>query len=566
MNTSKLIVALLTASSSFVFAQDIESAKKAIDAEQFQKAKTILKSLTASKSDQGRPFFLLGNIYLTQKVNDSAILCYNKGLSASNEGFVNYVGLGQIEMEKGDVAAAKSNFDKATSAMKKKDHETLLDIARACMNKVKPDYKTALAYVNKAVALKPQDGQVQLALGDASYGDNNVNAAYSAYRDAYDYDNSLLRAKLRLAVITKRTKAFDQAKNMFNDITKINANYGPAYRELAETYYLWALNDSKNYESYNKLAIQNYEKYMSLTDYSLDSRMRRADFMILTKDYKGLEAEANAMQKLDKVNPRILRYLGFSAFKNGNPSTAITALTEFLSKEKKYTLGLDYLYLGLSKLSKSIVSTTNPDKSVTNKVDRVLFDSGVLDVKKGLEMDKTIGDELSEYAKKMYSAKSYKEAAELYEINASNAQSPNFFYDNYYLGSSYYYMNNKEGVKINTADLNKGLKAFDNVIKDSPKTQDGYLFKARIHALLGEDAVNAAEMAKYYQEYINVLDTKDQAEKDKPNNKTKAIEALNNLAVFYLKSDKTKAKGFLDRVLLLDPSDANATANMKFVK
>jgi hypothetical protein len=31
---------------------------------------------------------------------------------------------------------------------------------------------------------------------------------------------------------------------------------------------------------------------MDLTDYSLASRMRHADFLILAKDYKALEAEA----------------------------------------------------------------------------------------------------------------------------------------------------------------------------------------------------------------------------------------------------------------------------------
>ena len=34
-------------------AQDAEQAKKAIDAEQYQKAKTTLKSLIASESDEG---------------------------------------------------------------------------------------------------------------------------------------------------------------------------------------------------------------------------------------------------------------------------------------------------------------------------------------------------------------------------------------------------------------------------------------------------------------------------------------------------------------------------------
>jgi hypothetical protein len=48
---------------------------------------------------------------------------------------------------------------------------------------------------------------------------------------------------------------------------------------------------------------------MSFTDYSIQSRMRRADFLILIEDYAALE-EANKMIELDKVNPRIYRYLG----------------------------------------------------------------------------------------------------------------------------------------------------------------------------------------------------------------------------------------------------------------
>jgi hypothetical protein len=40
-----------------------------------------------------------------------------------------------------------------------------------------------------------------------------------------------------------------------------------------------------------KQALSYYEKYMTLTDYSLDSRMRHADFVV-AKDYKALEIEA----------------------------------------------------------------------------------------------------------------------------------------------------------------------------------------------------------------------------------------------------------------------------------
>lgn len=52
-------------------AQDLDQATKAIDAEQYEKAKSMLKSIVQSKNT-GKASFLLGNIYLTQSVEDSA--------------------------------------------------------------------------------------------------------------------------------------------------------------------------------------------------------------------------------------------------------------------------------------------------------------------------------------------------------------------------------------------------------------------------------------------------------------------------------------------------------------
>ena len=45
-----------------------------------------------------------------------------------------------------------------------------------------------------------------LALGDAYYGDKNQNDAYKAYRDAFQADNTLIRAKMQLGRFAKRSK------------------------------------------------------------------------------------------------------------------------------------------------------------------------------------------------------------------------------------------------------------------------------------------------------------------------------------------------------------------------
>lgn len=544
-------------------AQDLESAKKAIDGEQYEKAKGILKGLIATKPDFGKNYFMLGNLYLTQKIQDSAALYYNKGLAAKTDANFNNIGLGQIELENEKIDAAKAIFTKSTMALRKKDYEENLYIGRAYMSGSKPDYKTALTYLEKAKLVQPNDAQVLLSLGDAHYGVRNNNDAFSAYRDAFDADKTLLRAKLQLARITKEAKAFPEALSQFEAVKAANPTYGPTYRELAETYYLIGLNDRKKFVESNKTALQLYDKYMSLTDFSLDSRMRHADFLMLTKDYKALELEAMEMQKIAKVNPRILRYLGYSAYQTGNTDAAIAALDKFLSTSGAKIIGRDYMYLGLAKTRKSLTSLTGADTKVTNTIDRPLFDAGVASLRKGVEMDPEMANEINDIGKVFYDLKSYKEAASIYEIGANVPTSQNYFFDNFYYGYATYFEQAK-AEKADVAQLQKALTAFSNVITKRPEFADAFIFKARVNGLMVTDPIAKAEMVKNYEEFNRIVMLKTAVEQAKF--KTKLLESYNAIAVYYLKTDKLKVKENLDKVLLLDPTNAEALQNIKFAK
>ncbi|HEU4495758.1 MAG TPA: tetratricopeptide repeat protein, partial [Flavobacterium sp.] len=172
------------------FAQDIDAAKKAIDAEQYQKAKTILKSLIAASPDKGKNYFHLGEVYLALENADSAKIYFDKGVAAKDNGKFNYIGLGQISLDGGNAAEAETNFNKALADVKKKDTDELLYIGRAYTNSEKPDYKKAITSLKKATAIDPKNAQAFLNLGDAQFGDGDVNSAYSSYRTAYDLDKS----------------------------------------------------------------------------------------------------------------------------------------------------------------------------------------------------------------------------------------------------------------------------------------------------------------------------------------------------------------------------------------
>ena len=553
MNKFKIFSLALVATT-IAKAQDLEPAKKAIDAEQFEKAKSLLKSVIQAKPTNGKAAFLLGNIYLKQNISDSASIYFRKGLVASEGARLNNIGLGQLDLDANNKAAAQAKFDLVTKDLKKKDTEEYVYIARALINADKPDYKSAIVVLKKAAATSPNDAQVQLALGDAYYGDKNQNDSYIAYRNAYQFDSSLIRAKMQLGVLLKGAKAYTEAVKAYNEVIAINPNYGPVYRELAETHYLWGNNIPKTYDENIKKALGFYEKYMSLTDYSVNSRMRHADFLILAKDYKALELEANKMKELDGVNPRIMRYLGYSAYENGNVDVALTSLQNYTANAANKIIPRDYLYLGQAKIKKGA--------SVDGKlVDPTQLASGIADLKKAVEMEPLAANELNEIGKKLYDQKAFAAAAAVFELAVANPNSKNYLIDNFYLGNSLYYDNTrKDIVKADAIALQKADVAFGNVITASPTTQDAYLFRARTNRLLENDEM----MATYYQQYLDVVTTKGEEEVAK--NKAKFIESYNNIASSLANTDKTKAKEMLNKTLALDPANPYALEAMKLLK
>ena len=533
-------------------AQDLDQATKAIDAEQYEKAKSMLKSIVQSKNT-GKASFLLGNIYLTQSVEDSAKIFFDKGLTADG-GKINNIGLGQLDLNKGDVASAKAKFDQVLKDLKKKDIEEYVYVAKAYMNADKPDYKSAIAVLTKAKAANPTNAYVNLALGDAFYGDKNQNEAYAAYRSAYQADSSLIRAKMQLGVLLKGAKAYTEAVKAFDEVVGLNANYGPVYRELAETYYLWANNVPKTYTENIQKALGYYEKYMSLTDYSLSSRMRHADFLILARDYKALEKEANEMQKLDKVNPRIMRYLGYSAYENGNPDAAIAALNEFINKGTNKVISGDYFYLGLATVKKSIGADMKT-------VDATVLASGIANVKKAVDAEPSLANALNEIGKKYFTEKVYDVSAAIFEIAISNPNSKNFLEDNIYYGLAAYTVNRNKDLKDrDVASLQKADLAMDAVIVASPTYLESYLYKARINGSLEKDDV----MAATYQKYLDLVLAKGPEEVTK--NKAKVTESYNSIAAFYANTDKAKAKEFFNKTLALDPTNTYALDSLKLLK
>ncbi|MBZ4037172.1 tetratricopeptide repeat protein [Flavobacterium sp. 17A] len=555
MNKFKIFSLALVVSATAAKAQDINQAKKAIDAEQFEKAKTLLKSMIKAKPSDGEANFVLGNVYLNQSVVDSAKIYYNNGLQASDKKNLSYIGLGQLDLDAKNTAAAQANFTLATKDMRKKDVNEFIYIARAYMNSENPDYKSAVDILKRALLVDPQNAQALLAIGDAYYGSNNQNDAYKSYRDAFTADNTLLRAKMQLGVLLKGAKSYDEAIKSFNEVIALDANYGPVYRELAETYYKWARNKPSTSKVNLQNAITNYEKYLSLTDYSMDSKMRHADFLILVKDYKQLETVANKMIAQDKVNPRIYRYLGYAAYENGNVDVAIKSIEDFIKAPGNKVIGRDYYYLGLSKIKKGTAAD--------GTVDQAAFDAGLADIKKAVELEPLVVEEFADFGKELFGKKQYDQAAAIFELGANNAESKNYLDDSVYYGISLYYGNaskpkeNRDAVALAKADA-----VFDKILTTAPNYDEAYIYKARINSLLDKDDM----IIKNYEEYVAKITAKGAEEVAKPAVVKKFVEAYNSIGAAYANTDKVKAIEYFNKTLVLDPANSYATQSIKALK
>lgn len=546
----------------FVQAQDLEQVKKTIDAEKYSDARKSLKNMIKNDPGKGKNYFYLGQLYLTLEKQDSAKIYFEQGKAAKEAGHLNLIGLAHLDLINGNKSSASNGIATALQNAKKKDTEEQIFIAKAYMNNENPDFPKAVEAAKKAVASDAKSALAYLVLGDAQLGNKNSNDAYAAYRNAFDIDNTLLRAKLQLAAITRNAQAYPEATKAIREVIAMNANYGPAYRELAETNLAWAFSKNGNFQEKVKEALTDYKKYMSLTDSSVDSRVRYADFLILTKNWKELETEALAIQKMDKFNPKVLRYLGYAYYENGNAEGAVKTLTEYITKvDPRKVKGRDYYFIGKSKLTGALDANgmlVNEDK----------FNTALVDLTKAAEMDNKLGDEFSEIGVKFYKNKSYAAAYKVLELAIKNKTSKTYVTDSYYYGNSilYAFADKTADVKAkNQAEFTKADAAFAEVIKVSPTTQDAYLSKAKLNRVAETDS-SKLQAIQDYEGYLTAVNAKGTVETSKDNVKKNMFDAYSFIAASNAATNKAKAIEYFEKALALNPTDKYVKESLSVLK
>jgi len=537
-------------------AQSLDDARKAINAEQYQKAKSMLKNLTVTEANKDENYFYLGWVYLIQDEPDSAKLWFNKGIAVNPKSALNFVGLGAVARLDKDANGMNTNFNTAVSFVKK-DSKPYVYIGKSYLlpqggvTAISPaDANAAIAILRKDSTLNPKDPEMFITLGNAYLSQLRNTEAYNSFTAALDADPKSAAAKVALGVISKYANNFDDAETNFKAAIAIDPNYGPAYREWAETDLRWGLADPKM-ASKKAEAVDHYKKYLSLTDMSVESQMRYADFLIYAHDpadYQILQQVATDLSKSASTNLKVYRYLAYSAYENKDYANGLKAMNTWMTKaDPKRIIPEDYLYLGHLQIA------TGADSL------------GMMNLTKAYQLDSTQTDVLAEIAKSLYTQKKYKEAGDEYALYISkDKRAP--LTDLFNEGRSYYFAFQDQYFSkatpkpvADTALLAKADTAFSRIQQKVTKpVADIALYRARLYDYKETDRNNIKGLAKpYYENFIATVLAKGNPD---ARTKTNLAEAYDYLGRYYelVAKDDAKAAENYANALANDPTDKQA--------
>ncbi|RYZ97013.1 MAG: hypothetical protein EOP47_22650 [Sphingobacteriaceae bacterium] len=549
-NVSKIAAAALPLifAGTSVFSQSLDDAKKAIDAEQYQKAKSMLKNLTVTQADKDENYFYLGWVYILQDYPDSAKTVFNQGIAKNPKSALNYAGLGAVARLEKNSAGVTTNFNQAIT-LAGKNSTPYVYVGKAYL--LEPaDTKAAVDVLTKGKTLNAKDDDVLLALGDAYRLSLKSNDALSNYNAALAIDPKNTAAVVAKGILWKYANNFEQSETEFKAALAMKPDYGPAYRAWAETDLRWAFNDPKMASVKVKEGTEKYKQFLNLTDRSVESRLTYADFLLASGDYKTLQTEVAELAKIGGTNLKVHRYLAYSAVENKDYAAALPSINKFINEAgEKRIIPRDYMYLGRAQIG------TGNDSA------------GVNSLRKALALDTTQSDVYGEIAKSLYATKKYDEAGDAYKVFITKSRTATLN-DYLKMGVSYYnafktqyYSTATPKPVADTALLIKADSAFSYIQKKatSPLATVA-LYQARANDFREPSRNSSVGYAKpYYEQYIELTNAKQPVAAA---DKAFLAEAYVYLATYaeYQDKDTAKAADLYAKAREADPTNKQVVA------
>ncbi|GAB3029066.1 tetratricopeptide repeat protein [Spirosoma pulveris] len=534
-----------------LFAQDVQSALKDIEAERYNKAGQTLTQLATSSPTADNQFYL-GYYYLRSGQLDKAKATFEKGAAADAKNQLNNIGLAGVALAKSDGATAKGLIDNAVAQTKSKNQDVLIRGAEMYTLFDQPkqnDPAAALSLLTVADEKdkKNENAEIEMLMGDAYFLKNDGGNAITKYENALAINPNLAEANYKIGRLYLRGKNYQKAQDFFKLAIQGDAEFAPTYRAYAD-----ALANSRAY----KAAASNYELYVQKSG-TTDPEMLLdvARYKFLAQDYQGAIAYLDQLK--GKINnPIIDRMYGWAYSALGKNNESVESLNRFISTAPQKVMADDYKYLGRAYAQ---IGTPESDSL------------SIVNLEKAAPMD-TTENLYREIGERYYKTKRYDKAASYYRKTISTDKKPQNN-DFLWLGLSNYQFAPRVGrdssaAPMDTAQIRQVKQQYylaadsafaqmaSRIEADGKKYPLAYYYRAGAnYYAYPKEQEKAADLAgPLYEKFIEQATTPD--ETDKTDYKRYLITAYKALAGFaLLKKDDAKAKEYFDKVLALDPND-----------
>jgi tetratricopeptide (TPR) repeat protein len=525
------------------FAQDLKSAIKLTEREEFDAAHKMFDGLIAKEPNNGDNYYYNGECWIKQflvdsmsvslkEVTNAAMKNFNLGMEKDSLNPLNYVGAGRVYvlLRKTKEASVKfdkakkhlpwKNFSKSKEVTVEKQALTFAKIAEALL-KATDTTRTEtklLDLIDKAVERCATVPEVFLIKGDVYLTYNDGSNAIVAYIKANDLDPQSCKAMVKLGELNVRGRNYNDAIENYKSAIKIDSSFSPAYRGFAELYGL-----AGQWEN----AIKYYQKFLELSGKNTYAKFRYASFLFMAKKYDEALQVINEVLATDKSYILLYRLAGYSYYETGKYQDGLTAIETFMKETPPdKIIASDYTYWGdlLVKLKK--------DSLAIGKYQNAYG------------MDSTGCDLLTKIAKSYSKMKKYEKAAEEYqkEINKNCATLQDLFD----MGRAEF--NLKKWDKVDTI--------MGTILAKKPDFIAALNFRALANANI--DTTSEKGLAKKYYEQLIALYMKDSTKYVK-----ELSQAYDYMRYYYFKQynitkkceDAKNSILYCNKMLAYDPKD-----------
>jgi tetratricopeptide (TPR) repeat protein len=520
--------------SATLFAQSLEEGKKFMYYERYKSAKDVFQKLVDANANNTDAVYWLGQAMILSEENSDvagAKALYQKTLMNNSNSALLLAGMGHIELLEGKQQDARNRFETAISISQGKNKDVLNAVGFANIQAEKGDANYAVEKLTQATALKKMtDPDVWANLGDAYRKLTQGGPAQNAYEKALEFNPNYARSSYRIGKIyvSQGPTQKDIYERYFNEAIAKDPAYAPVYRELYQIYY--TTNVTKSAE--------NLEKYLANSD--TDPR-KDCYYRASMKYAQGLFAEAVSVGNgciasggAEGPIPNVYGLIGYAYDKLGDSINAKASFEKYFEKQKPEKIGSgDYATYGevLLKMGMDSLAGINIEKAVAMDT-----------------TEKGKVDALKVMAVKYEKAKRYKDAADWYsrvvriKQNLTKTDIYNAAYNYYRVG-----------------EYTPAISFFNMYGQKFPEDPLGFYLCGKSNWAV-DSTLELGSANTCFEKTIEL------AQKDSVKYKAQLVGSLKYFVVYSVyKRDKTAALAYADRILGIDPADAETIKNREII-